>query len=335
MSSSSRRTFIGSTLSLAGASTLAPTFMSLATTASAADVDYAADSSAAAPYRGVRIIDTDAMPWPAPMNALGWRVKTLFDNEDTGDHLIIIHVPIGSEGGANHYHDFHEWAYWLTGDFVNNEYTHPDQRMGSFQQFREGIFLDRPAYSLHGGEPERLDSQVGGTCLIMEEGGKSFSVIPGEPRYSEAYKQVQQWTVPRIIDTLQDIPWEPADGVDGVFVKHLVEDQVRGFRATMWRLSAGWDSAQAPEFARAYYYRQAHQFNFVIAGDMRITGYREPGKPAQTFTLGPNYYFERPPMSMFGLADGQVSESGAVWIEVTYGTGTAINNVPTEAPNFT
>jgi hypothetical protein len=110
---------------------------------------------------------------------------------------------------------------------------------------------------------------------------------------------------------------------------------VNGFRATLWRLSAGWDSEQAPEFARAYYYRQAHQFNFVIAGDMRITAYREPGSAAQTFALGPNYYFERPPMSMFGLADRQVSEFGAVWLEVTYGTGTAINNVPIEAPNFT
>ncbi len=277
MNSSSRRTFIGSTLGLTGASALAPTFMSSAMTASAADVNYEAVGSATAPYRPVRIINTDAMPWPAPTNAFGWRIKVLFENEDTGDRLLIIEVPIGAEGGPNHYHDFHEWAYWLTGDFVNNEYTHPDQRMGSFQQFREGIFLDRPAYSLHGGEPERLDSQVGGTCLIMEEGGESFSVIPGNPRYSEAYKQVQQWTVPRIIDTLQDIPWESANGVDGVFVKHLVEDQVRGFRATMWRLSAGWNAAQAPEFARAYYYRQAHQFNFVIAGDMRITAYREPG----------------------------------------------------------
>ena len=100
MNSSSRRTFIGRTLGLTGASALAPTFMSSAMTASAADVNYESVGSATDPYRPVRIINTDTMPWPAPMNDFGWRIKVLFDNEDTGDRLLIIHVPIGRRGRA-------------------------------------------------------------------------------------------------------------------------------------------------------------------------------------------------------------------------------------------
>lgn len=286
------------------------------------------------PHVPVKIIDTETMPWPEAKNEYGWKVKTLFMNEQTGDHLIIVWNAIGAPGGSNHYHDFHEWAYWLSGDFTNNEYTHPQQRLGDFQQFREGIFLDRPAYSLHGGEPDRLDSQVGGTCLIMEEGGNTLYVLPDHPKYSDDWKAVKQWAVPRLIDTLAEMPWEPYPDAEGVLIKRLVDDQVRGFRARMWRLPAGWKSTQAPAFSGPYYYQQAHQFNFVLNGDLRIQAFSSPGKKAQDVKLGRSFYFERPPMSIFGLVDGMVSEEGCVWLEVTYGKGTAINNIPIEEPEL-
>ncbi len=291
-------------------------------------------TSASSPWQPVRVLDCDAMAWSDP-NQLGWRIKTLFSNPDTGDRLLLINIPIGADGGTNHYHDFHEWAYWLTGDFVNNEYTHPEQRIGAFQQFREGVFLDRPAYSLHGGEPDRLESQVGGSCLIMEEGGKTVGVLPSDPRYSEEWRDVRQWSVPRIIDTIADMPWELAGAAEGSFVKRLVDDQVRGFRATLWRLAAGFQASSAPDFSRAYYYREAHQFNFVLAGDLRIQAYSWPGTEAEVLTLGPNYYFERPPLALFGLAEGTATEGGCVWLEVTYGKGTAISNTPIEERRFT
>ena len=147
--------------------------------------------------------------------------------------------------------------------------------------FAKGSFWDRPAFSLHGGEEGRLDSQVGGTCLIMEEGGETFSVIPEDDRYSDDWKNIKQWTVPRIIDTLSDIPWEAYKPANGVLVKRLVDDQVRGFRARIWQIPAGWKRSAETIFGRAYYHRQAHQFNFVLNGDIRIQAYQTPEKKAE------------------------------------------------------
>jgi hypothetical protein len=332
MNKKSRRNFIQQSAVIAGAATAVPAMVNTAQAAS--HEAHTLLTSAKSPYVGLKIIDTDAMPWPKPEQEGGWEVKVLYENEKTGDHLIIIQVGIGAPGGTNHYHTFHEWAYWLSGDFVNNEYTSPYQRTGPFQQFREGIFLDRPAYSLHGGEEGRLDSQVGGTCLIMEEGGRSVGVIPEEPGYNEEFKQVKQWSVPRIIDTLRDMPWEAHHEHGGVQVKYLVEDQERGFRATLWRLPRGWDRSQAPQFGRAAYYRQAHQFNFLLNGDLRIHTHATPDSRAKTIDLGKSFSVECPPMSIVGLADGVVSDGGCVWLQVTYAKGTSISNMPIEEPTY-
>lgn len=337
MITNSRRDFILNGVTLAGVVAASP----LASPAARADdrpqdanTDYAILTTAQAPHQPVRILDTDRMPWPPPATSLGWNMKTLYLDESTGDHLVIIRVPIGGPGGQNHYHTFHEWAYWLSGDFVNNEYTSPYQRIGPFQQFREGTFLDRPAYSLHGGEVDRLDSQVGGTCLIMEEGGKTIGVIPGQRGYSEEFRDVKQWAVPRIIDTISELPWEKHDSFDAVLIKRLVDDQVRGFRAILWRLPQKWEATRSTEFSRGRYYRQAHQFNFVLNGDLRIQAYQQPDRRAEAVTLGKSFYFERPPMSIFGLAEGIVSEAGCVWLEVTYAKGTSIPNMPIEEPTL-
>jgi hypothetical protein len=337
MTKASRRNFIRSGLALAAVPVMARA-AGADEQAGCSDGSHTTLSFAKAPYQPVKVMDTDGMPWPAATGGLGWNVKRLYGSEErTGSHLTILRIPIGGPGGTSHYHTFHEWAYWLSGDFVNNEYTSPYQRVGDFQQFREGTFLDRPPYSLHGGEPDRLDSQVGGTCLIMEEGVTSVSVIPGTRGYSEDFKKVKQWAVPRIIETLSEIHWEPDaqyPSRKGVLVKRLVDDQERGFRATLWRLQAGWESSQEPEFARPYHYKQAYQFNFVLNGDMRIQTYSAPGAKAEAISLAKNFYVERAPMSIFGLAEGVVSEAGCVWLEVTYGKGTSIPNLPIEDPIY-
>jgi len=120
----------------------------------------------------------------------------------------------------------------------------------------------------------------------------------------------------------------------GVMVKYLVEDQKRGFRATLWRLPSGWQSSAAPQFSRASYYRQAHQFNFVLNGDLRIQPHATPARRAETTTVGKGFSVERPPMSIVGLADGAVTEEGCVWLMVTYAKGTSISNTPIEAPTY-
>ncbi|MBI3951318.1 MAG: hypothetical protein HY314_12785, partial [Acidobacteria bacterium] len=117
-------------------------------------------------------------------------------------------------------------------------------------------------------------------------------------------------------------------------IKHLVDDPTRGFRATLWWLEAGWTNAKLPQFARAYYYKQAYQFNFVLAGDLNIQTYQAPGEKAEKIALSKYFYVERAPMSIFGLADGVVTERGCVWLEVTYGKGTSISNTPIEEPSY-
>jgi hypothetical protein len=335
MTGASRRHFIQNSLA-AAALPLMASGVKAAEPSASAEESHTVFTSATSPHGPVKIIDTDNMPWPAStLGGLGWNVKKLYGSEDrTGSHLTLLKIPIGGPGGTSHYHEFHEWAYWLTGDFVNNEYMNPYQRLGDFEQFREGVFLDRPAYSLHGGEPDRLDSQVGGTCLIMEEGGRSVSVIPGNRGYSEDFKKVKQWSVPRIVDTIAQIPWEPDaehPSREGVLVKHLVNDQKRGFRATLWRVAAGFEASMAADFARPYYYKQALEMNFVLNGDLRIQSYAAPGEKSEAIALGKSFYCERGPMSIFGLADdGVVSEAGCVWLQVTYAKGDSIPNIPIE-----
>ena len=220
----------------------------------------------------------------------------------------ILYVPPGAEGALVHYHEFHEWAYNIQGDFTNNESTSPDQVSGPLQRFREGNFLSRPPYSLHGGERGRqpfMASQIGAIILIMEEsevGRGTFTVDPAVrnlPEFGKGqgiqfnpdYKKVTHWANPRIIDTLEKMPWQPVEGSPGLNVKYLLDDPSHGFRAKMWFLQAG---AATPDQAKAYYYKQAHQFNFVIAGDLKIQAYSKPGESAESYALSKHYLVERP-----------------------------------------
>lgn len=310
--------------------------------AGAAGSSYEQRSSADAPYASIRVLDTERMPIAGPRDGSGWGTKTLFQAPDDNGALRILYVPPGAEGAYVHYHDFHEWAYNIAGDFTNNESTTPDQVSGPLQRFREGNFLSRPPHSLHGGEKNRqkfMASQIGAIILIMEEsnvGAGSHTVdpavrnnppTPGKGmQYNPDYKKIQHWSTPRIIDTLEKMPWQPVDGVAGLNVKYLVDDPSHGFRATMWFLEAG---AKTPERFRPHYYKQAHQLNFVINGDLAIEASSAPGKKAESYQLSKHFFVNRPPMSIFGLADTAASRGGVVWLEVTYAKGTRWTDVPT------
>jgi len=286
---------------------------------------------AQAPFAPVRVLDTLNMPIEAA-GWTGWGTKTLFTGP-AGEALRILYVPPGAEGAKVHYHEFHEWAYNIAGDFTNNESTMPDQVSGPLQRFREGNFLSRPPHSLHGGEKGRMKwmaSQVGAEILIMEEKDAqqySFTVDPDvrkNPaaaegmRYNPDYKQIQHWETPRIIDTLDRMPWQPVEGAPGLNVKHLIDDPLHGFRADMWFLEK---DAATPAQLKPYYYRQANEFNFVIAGDLAIETYAQPGAQPVTVTLGKQFYVEHPAMSIMGLPARGATRTGAVWLQVTYAKG--------------
>lgn len=302
---------------------------------------YEQRSTAGAPHVSIRVLDTERMAVAAPRAGSGWGTKTLFQAPNDAGSLRILYVPPGAEGAYNHYHEFHEWAYNIQGDFTNNESTTPDQVSGPLQRFREGNFLSRPPFSLHGGERGRMKhmaSQIGAVIMIMEEGNVGAGTYtvdpavrdkpPGGPgmRYNPDYKKIQYWSTPRIIDTLEKMPWQPVEAVAGLNAKYLIDDPSHGFRATMWFLEAG---AKTPERFRPHFYRQAHQMNFVINGDLAIDAFSAPGKKAESFKLSKHFFVERPPMSIFGLADGAASQGGVVWLEVTYAKGTRWADKPT------
>src|SRR5690606_38180843 len=83
--------------------------------AMADEANYEHLSSASAPYVPTRIVDSDSMPIEGPQSAIGIGRKTLFKNPTGEEHLTILHIPPGWEGGLNHYHDFHEWAWMIAG----------------------------------------------------------------------------------------------------------------------------------------------------------------------------------------------------------------------------
>jgi len=90
-------------------------------------LDYEFLSSAGGAHAPVRVVDSNRMPIETPADSVtGWGLQTLFSTND-GGKLDIIHVPPGAEGAKVHYHEFHEWAYTIAGDFTNNESTAPDQ----------------------------------------------------------------------------------------------------------------------------------------------------------------------------------------------------------------
>lgn len=298
------------------------------------EAEYEFLSSASGAFVPTRIVDSEAMPYKrAEDSTTGWGIKMLFEAPGGGG-LRMLDVPPGAEGAKVHYHDFHEWAYNIAGDFTNNESTHPDQVSGPLQRFRAGDFLSRPPYSLHGGEKDRqkfMASQVGAVIMIMEESGVdggTWCVDPdcrsedGESlgmKFNPDYKDVTYWSTPRIIDTWEDMPWQAMQEYPGLNIKHLVDDPSHGFRATMWFLEAG---AATPDFMKPSYFKEAHQFNFMINGDLKVQAYGAPGEPAETYDLRQHYLMDSAPMSIAGLVDENATEGGAVWLEVTYAKGT-------------
>jgi hypothetical protein len=346
MAKASRRDFIERGLMLAGTTVAMPILAPRAWTRleeenkltaqdaeSTAKAPYEIRSSSRVPHVPVRVIDTERMP--------AGRRKVLFENKETkGRFFLTYSHPPGEQGGYSHYHKWHEWGYLLFGDSALDEFTDSDQRVAPLITYREGYFLDRPAYSLHAATKTRFYHQVASSWLFMEEGDdtESFTPDPSAPpsyfaKYNPEHKQGRQWAAPKFIDTI-GMQWEPVAEVPGLHIKRLVNDPSRGFRVILRLLEPGWNSSQSSQFARPYFYKQAYQFNFVLSGELKIQTYKAPGEKAEQIALSKYFYVERAPMSIFGLADGVVSERGCVWLEATYARGTSISNAPIEAPNY-
>ena len=66
----------------------------------------------------------------------------------------------------------------------------------------------------------------------------------------------------------------------------------------------------------------------------RIQTYQTPEKKDEEIVVKKSFYVEHPSMGILGIANGNVTTDGCVWLQVSYGKGTAINNIPIEEPNY-
>lgn len=264
----------------------------------------------------LRIVRPEGLDWQTSPN---WDFKLLFQNEETGAHLIMLSVPPGWEGGLNHYHEWHEWAYVLSGDLTNDEFVSPDQHRGARKQFREGDFLSRPPYSLHGIEQGGLRSQIGCTLLIQEEGPseQTHGVVPAHNSYSERYKSVGQWSNPRILDTIGDMRWDDMKGVPGVKVKYLMDNS--NFKARLHWAGPDFKGSDAPFLTMPSYLPSGRVFRYVLFGDMTLNAYAKPGARPQSFMVTKDQMIDQGPRSIMALPSGKVSEKGCAWLQVEYG----------------
>jgi len=290
----------------------------------------------------LRIVDVTKVPLGTPFGGLA---RVLYRNEKDGKllgHLLYIDWPPSgipqSRPGQRllgpHYHPYHEWGYILGGDYITYEMVHPGQKQGEIVQHRTGDWLDRPAYSIHDGEGRPGSRYRQGNCdmLLFEEGdGPKDDVAfdPQSPRYKPDWKNVTQWTHPHRVQAVESMEWEPDLELPGTNVKYLSEDQVMGLRARLHFAPAGWSHSRAPERS---YYKQAHRFVYVIWGDLAAWVYNNPESPGTKVVATRNFLIDQAPMSIWGIAQGPLTEKGCMWLEIMYAKGAQVGGGRIEEP---
>jgi hypothetical protein len=288
------------------------------------------------------------LPWD--VDAPYGRIKSVFE-AGTGNFKFIQFPPTwdtglpppgtpGNELGP-HYHEFHEWAYVLGGDYVIYEPVSPYQRNPVLYRYVEGTWLDRPAYTLHSGDwaTGGVRAQNPSTLILFEEGDTGVTILdPGGDSHPVLYgppnPDVPDWRTikfnhPLIIDSGSDLEWEADTQLAGRLVKWLSDDPVGGFRAQLVKIPPGWTH---PEGATKSYFENAHRIRYVIYGDMEVWLYDEPESGGEATRVTGDYFIYQPARGIWAYGAGPVSEQGAVWLEVTYAKGLAVGGGMIEKP---
>ncbi len=298
-------------------------------------------------WQALNIIDVTSHPWDQP-SRFASRTKSFFRTPDEGSLIYVEFSPTwkiepGKDRLGPHYHYFHEWAYLLSGDFVIHEPVSPYQKHGAAYRFVEGTWLDRPAYTLHGGDWETggLRPQNPSRMIIMEEGdggvvtfgptGDHFKPDFPDSRpknYDPDWQKVSHFPRPWIIDSSSALEWEWDSEVAGRMVKWLSDDG-NGFRARMIKIPPGWS---APETGGKQFYRNAHRLRYMLYGDMQVWSFAGPNDTGKAMAVNQDDFIHQPPDSLWGYGDGPVTQQGAVWLEVTYSHGLKVGGGPIESP---
>ncbi len=293
------------------------------------------------------IVDVQELPWDQDPR-FGGQTKTFFKGPETGSFVYWHWAPswdttLHPDPLGSHYHLWNEWALSLDGDFVIQEPVSPYQQNGVLNRFTKGTWLDRPAFSLHGGSwaTGGLRSQNAGALIIYEEGDGSVITLgsdgdhfkpdfPDKPvPYDPDWKAVKQFTRPWIVDSAVVLEWETDTEVPGRFVKWLSDDLAGGFRARLIKIPPGWTP---PKGASRSYFRNASRMRYVLYGEMRVWSFDDPDSAGEAKTVTEDFFIYQPAGSIWGYGNGPVSDHGAVWLEVTYAKGLAHGGGPIEDP---
>lgn len=314
-----------------------------------------AQAQATAPVTELRIIDVDAAPWDTTLSGPASRLKTktLFRTENYGRVVFYYFLPtwdtkLHPAGSAEnparaHLHQYHEWSYILGGDYVIHEGISPFQRNPAVVRYVEGMWMSRPAYSLHSGDwaTGGLRSQNPASMLVMEEGEHSVTYLPNSKQSSRSSKTRQAivtdttpaelarktYTYAYIVNSGADMEWEDEPGT-GRMVKWLSDDPEQGFRSQLIKVPPGW-KPQAD--AAKTYFETANRVRYMLYGDLKIMSPSKAGAAPQLVTLKKDVLVHQPPGVVWAFADGSATDSGAVWLEVTYAKGLAKSTGPIEA----
>ncbi|MGI9229650.1 MAG: hypothetical protein ACR2P9_07315 [Gammaproteobacteria bacterium] len=298
-------------------------------------------------WQALDIVDIQAFPWDQQPRFVA-KSKTFFRGPN-GSSFIYVRFPPRwdmqppADPLGQHYHHWHEWAYVLQGDFVIHEPVRPLQGSPVLSHFRQGTWLDRPAYSLHGGvwEVGGLRGQNACTLIIFEEGDGSVVTLgpdgdhfkpdfPDKPvPYDADWQSVKQFPHPWIVHSASDMEWETVTGGNGMLVKWLSDDHKQGFRGRLVKLPPDW---RAEPDRNARYFKSANRFIYVIYGEMALQLYSSPGQATQRRIVSADHAIHQPPGSIFGYTDGAVTGTGVMFLEVTYAKGVAVGGGRIEQP---
>lgn len=300
-------------------------------------------------FVNVRTFPFDGKPGSAiEKPPLGPTSKTIFQSPEAGpgsklpvgqlihlQYLPTFKTEMPPAGMKPHYHEFWEWGYTLKGDAVMPEPVSPYQKNGMLYRKKEGGWLTRPPYSLHGGSwvTGGLRNQLPYDLIIFEEGdGHVINVgLPGQPGNYRSrdggppppgtvgdWTKVKRFQRPWLLDATRDVDWEDDREIPGRFVKWLDDDMENGFRAQLVKIPPRW--APPPEWKKTYF-ENANRLRYMIWGEMTVWQFDGPKDAGKPYRVGEDYFIYQPPRAIWGYGDGPVTEGGAIWLEVTYSKG--------------
>ena len=278
-------------------------------------------------WESLQIQNVDDVPWDERFRmgkAGSTNGKLLFFNPNGGVLLYVKFNPgWDADGTEAHYHTFHEWGYVLDGSFPLYEFVSPNQKTGSLVNMKQGTFMDRPSYSIHGNRREAMEKQrvtPASTQLIFYESGTTVSLDKENKNYSDDWKNVDEFFPANFQESLNanSMEWEDDKELDGVKVKWLSDHGQKGFTAKLRYAPANWTNNGSN---KTTYNPSGYRFMYILSGDMKLA-ITESNRQDQEVTE--NNLIVHKPMSLWSWGSEKLTEKGVMWLDVEYGKETII-----------